>query len=43
MNIRSLRIDDDTYLQLLAISEREERTVSDIMRQAMRLYVEKMR
>lgn len=42
MSVRSIRLDAETYLQLLAIADREDRTISDVMRQAMRYYVKEM-
>lgn len=43
MPVVTFRIDPDTYMQLLAIAEREDRTFSDIVRQSINYYIEKLK
>jgi len=42
MIMTTFRIDVDTYTNLLAFAEVEDRTVSDVIRQAVKSYLAKM-
>ena len=43
MEMTTFRLDPDTYSRILVIAEREDRTVSDVIRQALMYYLEQLR
>lgn len=43
MVMTTFRIEPDTYGQILTIAEREDRTVSDVIRQAINYYLKELR
>lgn len=42
MSVVTFRLDPDTYLRVLAMAEREDRTFSDIIRQAINYYLREL-
>lgn len=43
MKVRPVRLDNETHETLQAIAEREDRTISDVIRQAINLYIRTMK
>lgn len=42
MSVVTFRLDPDTYLRILAIADREDRTISDIIRQSLNYYIKEL-
>lgn len=42
MKVRPVRLDNETHEALMAIAEREDRTISDVIRQAIHTYLKAM-
>lgn len=42
MSVVTFRLDGDTYIKLLAIAEREDRTLSDVIRQSLNYYMKQL-